>query len=242
MRIDGKLPWEVLTDRSRRVSEKRGWEDPADFIRAHLDYFLSDYERCLVQSQEVYVELWIEKDALSTVFEQVASPFCLRVVTRRGYNSVTLEADYYRRAEEAIAKGQRPVVLYFGDFDPSGNNMLEASLITLKKEMGLSELKVKRVALTKAQVKRLPPKVGAAKKTDPRYKDYRAKHGTSAWELDALHPRELKQIARKAIYDALDMELFDEEQTLETQDRAKVMEIRREAIQALEDVLYKYKS
>lgn len=228
MRIDKRLKWSVLTDRTRRVSAKRGFEDLQEFVDQELDVFLSGYDRCLVQSQGVYVEPWVEKDALSSVFENVAYPFCLRVVTRRGYNSVTAEADYYGRAKRAIDKGQTPVVLYFGDFDPSGNDMLRASLNILQNQMGLRQLETIRVALTMDQIKSyaLPPKPGAAKKSDPRYKAYVKKHGDSAWELDALHPRELGRIARNAIQSVLDMDNFEAEEAQEEKDRTRLDQFR----------------
>lgn len=235
MRIDKKLSWEVLTDRTRRVSEKRGLEDLDEFIDDQLYWFLRGYERCLVQSQDVYVELWVEKDALSSVFEDVADPFCLRVVTRRGYNSVTYEADYFNRATMAIERGQKPVVLYFGDFDPSGNDMLRASLETLQAEMGLDDLKTIRVALTEQQIEQysLPPKPGAAKKKDPRYKEYVKKYGTSAWELDALHPRDLEQIASDALHEVLDMDSFEAEQQQERLDKNRIRDIRTKVMASI---------
>ncbi|MCK9376598.1 MAG: hypothetical protein M0P73_10650 [Syntrophobacterales bacterium] len=55
------LPWEVLEDRVRRVSEKRGWEDHTDFLEAHLVAFLEGYERCYVQDQERYPALFTKE-------------------------------------------------------------------------------------------------------------------------------------------------------------------------------------
>ena len=72
MRLDGLLPWDVIEDRTRRVSGKRGFNDPEEFIKQKLSCFLNGYSRYLVQDQENYVEIWIEKDALSRIFERVA--------------------------------------------------------------------------------------------------------------------------------------------------------------------------
>lgn len=222
MRIHEVIPWEALTDRTRRVSEKRGYEDLEDFIDRSIYWFLKGYDRCLVQSQDIYLEIWIEKDTATSIIEDVADPYCLRVVTRRGYNSVTAEADYYRRAQEAIDKGRKPVVLYFGDFDPSGKDMLRASLRTLEEHMGLKQIEVITAALTEDQVQDLPPKPEAAKKRDPRYKGYVSQYGTSAWELEALHPRDLQRIAKEAIENTLDMEMFQTELEREQLDKNKL--------------------
>jgi hypothetical protein len=124
MRLDSYLSWRVLEDRARRVSDKRGWEDHEEFLESEIDIFLEGYERCYVQDQERYVEVWVEKDALSRIFEDVAYPYCIRAVTCRGYQSVTFLADYRDRAREAIRRGQTPNILYFGDLDPSGINRL----------------------------------------------------------------------------------------------------------------------
>jgi hypothetical protein len=234
LRIDNYISWEALEDNVRRVSDKVGWTDPAEFMNDYIDALLNDpYNRCLVQSQKRYVELWIEKDTLTRIFEDVASPYCLRVVTRRGYNSVTYEADYYSRAIEAIERGQSPTVLYFGDHDPSGKrNMLQASLNTLQGEMGLAELDVRHIALTPKQIRdyKLPGK--PAKTKDPRFEEYVKKEGTDqAWELDALHPRDLEKIITKAVEDALDMESFETEIGVQKKDRSKVDAFRRSIVQ-----------
>ena len=74
MRLSDWLPWEVLEDRVRRVSEKPGWGDHTEFVEAHKGAFLAGYERCYVQDQECYVEIWTEKDALSQIFEPWRDP------------------------------------------------------------------------------------------------------------------------------------------------------------------------
>ena len=74
-----------MEDRVRRVSTKRGDEDAESFIKKELGWFLQGYSRCLVQGQDNYVEVWVEKDALSRIFEEVAYPYCVRCVTCGGY-------------------------------------------------------------------------------------------------------------------------------------------------------------
>lgn len=111
MRIDEILPWNVIEDRTRRVSTKRGYANAEEYLRDHvesMDY--SGYSRCMVQGQSKYIELWVEKDALSRVFEDVAWDHCLRCVTCKGYQSISFLKAYAERADRAIMNGQEPVV------------------------------------------------------------------------------------------------------------------------------------
>jgi len=230
MRLDGFLPWEALEDRVRRVTAKRGFNDADDFIDRSLDHFLSGYSRCLVQGQENYVELWCEKDALSAIFEDVAWRYCIRCVTCRGYQSVSFLNDYADRADAAMEQGQTPVVLYFGDLDPSGVQMLEASKQTLEDDLGVHGVEFVRVGLNPWQVEEygLPLNPDALKMTDVRAKNYVRRFGEIAVELDALHPSILADMARGAIENQFDMELMQAQREVEQRDRAKIDALREQ--------------
>ncbi len=132
MRIDEKLSWNALEDRSRTITNKRGFTDLAHFVNQETFNFLYGYTRCLIQNQDKHIEIWTEKDALLRIFTDVVYPYCIRAVVCRGYSSVTFIADFYTRAEKAIMQRKQPVVLYFGDLDPSGVQMLEATIETLE--------------------------------------------------------------------------------------------------------------
>lgn len=235
MRLDDRLSWKVLEDRVRRVSDKRGWGDHNEFLEAHIEHFLKGYERCYVQDQERYVELWCEKDALSQVFEKVAYPYCIRVVTCRGYQSITFLDSFRRRAWAAMDLGQTPVILYFGDLDPSGVQMLEATKQTLEDEMDLWGLEYHRIALTPDQVAafNLPNDPTAVKTTDRRYKSYVKRFGGIAVELDALHPKTLQEMAVEAIKNQFDMDLFREQMEMELMERERLAAFKQKIMAEL---------
>jgi hypothetical protein len=237
MRIDDRLPWRALEDRSRRVSSKRGFESVTEFVEQEVDSFLTGYSRCLVQNQGKYIEVWSEKDALMSVFEKTVYPYCIRAVVCKGYQSITFIADFYKRAEQAIMKGQQPVVLYFGDLDPSGVQMLEATIETLQDELDLYGVEFKRVALNPEHIERyqLPSDPEAAKVTDPRYKKYVEKYGTVAVELDAVHPETLQTLVKAAIQSELDMDLFEAQKDQEVEDEDVVENLRDEVIEFIEE-------
>ena len=229
MRLDEYLPWGVLEDRHRRVTDKRGFTDHHQFIDQELEGFLDGYGRCYVQTQENYVELWFEKDALSTIFERVAWPYCIRAVVCKGYQSVTFLDSFRDRAEAAMQRDQTPVILYFGDLDPSGVQMFEATVQTLEDEMDLDgEIEFRRVALEPYQVEvyDLPRNPDAVKESDTRTKKYRQRYGDLAVELDALHPKTLREMAINAIEQHFDMEVFQEQKQIEAMDQVKINSLK----------------
>lgn len=230
MRLDDRLPWEVLEDRGRRLSRKRGFTDHQEFFDKDLDFFLEGYARCLVQDQDNYVELWYEKEALARVFEEVAEPFCIRAVACKGYQSITFLDSFRRRAIEAQKQGQTPIILYFGDLDPSGVQMFEATQQTLEEEMGVSDIRYIRIALTPEQAREweLPFDPEAVKLKDTRYKNYVAKYGEVAIELDALHPQKLEDLARGAIEKQFDMTRFHDNETIERAELVKLAGIKEQ--------------
>ena len=238
MRLDGIMPWEVMEDRVRRLSTKRGDEDAESFIEKQLGWFLNGYSRCLVQGQENYVEVWVEKDALSRIFEDVAYPYCVRCVTCRGYQSMTFLKAYADRADTAMAKGQTPVVLYFGDLDPSGVQMFEAAQQTLKDELDVIGVDFIRVGLNPdhVAVHNLPNNPDALKWSDVRAKGYVKRFGEIAVELDALHPAVLEAMAKEAIENQFDMALFEEQREIETQEREKIAAIKAKVQAELESL------
>lgn len=236
MRIDERLPWYVLEDRSRRISGKRGFESLKDFIEQEVDNFLDGYTRCLVQGQDKYIEVWVEKDALMRLVRNTVYPYCIRAVVCRGYQSVTFIADFYKRAEAAIMKGQKPVVLYFGDLDPSGVQMLEATIETLQDELDLYGVTFKRIALNPEHIAlyNLPSDPDAAKTTDPRYRSYVEKFGTIAVELDALHPATLEKMIKAAVEAEINMDKFRQEREQEKTDRVIIENIREDVVDLVE--------
>jgi hypothetical protein len=139
MRIAEIIPWNAITDEHRTVTVKVGHHNPKAFISSEMSNFLQGYNRCLAQKQEHYIEVWIEKGALLHIVEPVADEFCRRVVVCRGYDSFTFQTKFYDRITRAMTAGETPLILYFGDWDPSGWNMPYAAIQTLEEELDLME-------------------------------------------------------------------------------------------------------
>lgn len=210
-RIDGHIDWGDIEDRGRTFHNESGWSNKDAFISQELDYFLDDYKRDLLQTQNKYIEIWIEKDALSSIFKKVASPYTVSVVVNRGFTSISFLHDFKERIQDCGRK--EVVMLYFGDFDPSGIEMLDAMKTTLQDELGINEVTYKRIALLEDDIAKykLPHNPDALKKTDTRAEKHIKAYGELAVELDALSPDVLERKIRKAIEDELDIGAFNKE-------------------------------
>jgi hypothetical protein len=173
------------------------------------------------------MELWIEKDALRSLFCRVADPYCISTVVCRGFSSVSFLKDFANRLEQYPAK--EALMLYFGDFDPSGVEMLEAMIETLGNELGVLGVEFKRVALLQEDIftYRLPHNPDALKRTDSRARKHLEAYGELAVELDALPPPVLEAKIRGAIEDELDMGAFRREQAIYSQELDKLNALKR---------------
>ncbi|MBS3919089.1 MAG: hypothetical protein KG012_09380 [Deltaproteobacteria bacterium] len=175
-RQEGFIPWEWIEDRTRRPRSVSMWDNLSDFGYT----VLSSYRRDVWDSQPHYIEVWLEKDALSGIFEGVLEPYGVTLNVGRGYDGW----DSIHNAAERFNDGDGMTILYFGDFDPSGEDMARS----LKERLAFfkSSPEILKVALTYGDITRynLPPdftKVG-----DTRQKNFVAKYGNVAVELDAL--------------------------------------------------------
>lgn len=211
-RIDGFIPWEAIEDRLRQAFLHQGWADKDEFLRDERDKFLTGYRRHLQQEQENYVEVWLEKYALAGIFERVVNPLCIPLCPTRGFSSVSFLRELRNRVLTSQKNGQRYMMLYFGDFDPSGDVMLPSMERTLEIDFGLTNMGYETIALKEQQIEEydLPVKMGAAKVTDPRYRKFVEKYGPRAVELDALSPKVLREMIDEAIGKYIDLSKVDQ--------------------------------
>jgi hypothetical protein len=210
MRIDDKLPWSAITDEHRVTTPKIGYTDTKEFVDSEMDNFLSGYSRCMAQKQENYIEIWIEKAALLHIVKPVADEFCRRMVVCRGFNSITFQTMFYDRALEAIGMGQQPIVLYFGDWDPSGVNMIHAAMQTLTDELDLDMVRYIRAGINPEHFEMIQANPVPIKPSDTRFSRFIKQYGETAYELDALHPEQLQKLVRSSIEAFTDMSEYDE--------------------------------
>lgn len=196
-RMAGIVDWAAIEDRVRKPKLPYWTDGIEDAIKDTID----QYRLNRMEGQRQKVEIWVEKDALSNVLYRVSSKYHIRLMVNRGYSSVSAMYDAYKRFQDG------DVILYFGDHDPSGKDMVRDIKDRLT-EFGL-DIDVWAVALTMRQIRRFNPPPNPAKITDPRAKWYIEKYGRVSWELDALPPRELIKIAETAVKSVINLDLYE---------------------------------
>ena len=214
-RLAGLIRWEWMEDRLRVAKEWAMWDDPVQFLHSVRDR----YSRNPWQDQSHYVEVWCEKDALSGIFSDALSPYGVTLNIGRGYDgwsSIKRAADRYhwRRDDHGIDT----TVLYFGDFDPSGEDM-HRSLIERFATLGVYP-EIPKVALTHEDARSLPGDV--MKADDSRAAAFAAKYGDLAVELDALPVGELRSRIQQGVEEWMDMDALSENARIEREQRRKL--------------------
>ena len=191
-------------------------KDAVRHARWVVDEYLHNYSKNRWENQPIRPEVWIEKKALQNVISPVCEEWDVALSPCKGYPSLTFLYEASLRFIEATADGKENVILYFGDYDPSGED-IPRSLASNLRSMG-AEVKVRRIALMEEQVVEwgLPP--APAKSTDSRTASW---DGLGQVELDAVEPRKLKRLCDGAIEDVFDEELYEELQEAEEKEAKK---------------------
>jgi hypothetical protein len=96
------------------------------------------------------------------------------------------------------------IVLYVGDFDPSGLFMSEEDLPARVAKYDGDHIKIRRIAITHGQTRGLPSFPASDKRKDPRYRWFVSRHGNRCWELDAMDPNDLRDCVKTAIEELIE--------------------------------------
>lgn len=200
-RISGLIDWDLIEDRGRQPLIWATHTDTAESVADALRSFNLDHWK----DQKNHVELWVEKDALSAVLRPLAEEFQSALMVNKGYSSTSA----VREAAERIIGIDKPTtIIYVGDLDPSGEDMVRdiADRLTM---FGVMELEITKVALTMPQIRQYKPPPNPAKVSDPRAREYIREHGRQSWEVDALRPSVLRALIQKAFRALIDMPKFE---------------------------------
>jgi hypothetical protein len=218
-RMAGLVDWSSIVDRTRTLRRNSHWSSPGEIVETCAYSFQYDKWK----PQPYRPEVWIEKDALVGVLESVCSGLDVSYFSCRGYSSQSAMWRAARRLVSYETNGQMTVVFHLGDHDPSGIDMtrdIRARLRTFG-----ANTRVERLALNMGQVEEHGPPPNPAKMSDTRAADYIRDYGTESWELDALDPRTISDLIRKAVIRERDGQLWNEETERESAARQQLREV-----------------
>lgn len=219
-RLAGILDWDSIVDRTRFIRSNSHWGSPKDIVEACADQFRVDVR----STQDHYIEVWIEKDALIGVVEEKCSDLDVPCFSCRGFVSQSaMWGAATRRLIPAGRTGQQAVILHLGDHDPSGIDMTRDIQDRLR--MFGCAARVERLALNMDQIEELEPPPNPAKLTDSRSQSYIAKYGDESWELDALEPEYIAKLIDNRVAELTDFTRLEKRVKEQDKGRKKLQDV-----------------
>jgi hypothetical protein len=179
-------------------------------INTALNQFRTDP----MKDQEKYVEVWVEKDAVSSYVYDSTARWFVPLIVGRGFMSGT----YMHNAAERFNQIEKPItILYLSDYDAEGEYFPKQ----FKKQMPEkyeceADLNVEKLALTKPQIKDwglhwiwIPePKLRHMQKQY--VSDYWKQNPHQKVELDAVSERNLTTLIEKRLRAILDWSIVEQ--------------------------------
>lgn len=214
MRRAGEIPFGWIADNTRWMRKPASHSSLADMLEQTQRF----YRRAMWDDQEVYVEIWLEKDALSGVLYDVTAEFDVPLMVTRGYPSIS----YLYEAADAIAETDKPAFLYyFGDYDPSGCDITRAVESGIREFAPDADIHFERVAVTPAQIAAWSLPSRPTKQSDSRSEGFA---GDSV-EVDSIPPDTLRKLVRNSIVRHIDARQMRASLAIEEQERETLRRI-----------------
>ncbi len=192
MRRAGLIPYDWITDATRRGFHVNTYDDAEDFLRRVSGLYRSD----LWQHADHYVEVWTESRSIAGVIEWDCEELAVSLYPAGGFSSITLAFQAAGQINRATGYGSFPAeILYIGDYDPAGvliDQAVEKELLR-HLERGV-ELNFHRIGINLDQIEMYnlpakPRKIG----------DKRAQHVTETVEAEAMPAHILRSLLRDNI-------------------------------------------
>lgn len=218
-----KMPHSWFIDKKRTAPPERPWQTPQQFVDdllGRIRYHIQVYPLPRFYNQnKYYICILVEKDTLLIPVQQLVKKIFggkpgdenqIPVYDCGGFDSHTHLRTLYRVLKKHQKIGRKILIFYIGDWDPSGLG-IEASQKKKLREMGLDNFELKRIAVTKQQVKDLKmfkakdPQTMAKLLKDSRHKEFMKLNDDELFQtesdqmLKAVGLKELKRIIERDI-------------------------------------------
>ena len=192
MRRGGRIPYGWISDSTRLGYHVPTYRDPRDFLESTLgDYRLDEWEHA-----ETHVEVWCESRSLAGVIQQTCEALGVSLFPCGGFSSDTF---IYEAAMEIRGIGKSAMLLYVGDLDPAGVLIDVDILRKMRLHLPGHDVRLRRLAITEAQVLEFDLPTKPRKATERRRPDL---HETV--EAEAMPAHVIRRLVRAAVDSYLD--------------------------------------
>jgi hypothetical protein len=209
-REEGIISWEWIVDETRELERRASWANPDEYMRV----WSRGYRRDFWQHQPVRVKVWSEKGTVRGVLAPVLDEHGVGFRALHGFNSATVVHNVSQDDD-----GRQLIAFYVGDYDPSGMCMSAVDLPKRFDEYGGTHVELRRLALLREHLNNLPSFSASDKRKDPRYNWFVVNYGERCWELDAMDPRDLRNLVEEAIRDLIDWDKWNHWKVVEKAER-----------------------
>jgi hypothetical protein len=209
-RRNGSIPWSAFVDSNRWYHGVQTFKNLGDA----LENSKACYRRNLWQSQNVYVEIWTEKEAIAAIAQQAAELFGVPVFPMKGFGSGSALYSLAQQIRYQQSLGKEVYVYHLGDHDPSGRCIDESTVRNMREDHGV-EFHFTRIAVTQEQIKQYNLPTRPTKKSDSRSKNF---EGESV-EVDALPPHIIRQLVEVSISQHIVSAAWQREREIEEMER-----------------------
>lgn len=209
-RWDNEISFDTFSDLDREMVGSTDYretilEDEIETGKRQIRAWMNHYFKNRWENQPNYIEVFIEKKALQGVFKDVCNRWDVALGACKGYPSLTFLNETYLRFSAAEDAGKNLIILYFGDYDASGED-IPRSIYENMKRFGI-EIEIKRIALMEHQVIKWKLPHAPTKETDTRAAKW---DGLGQVQLDAVKPNVIIELCENAIEDLFDGKLYHE--------------------------------
>lgn len=211
----GLIDWDFIVDLGREPIVTSDFTDAMEFTDRVLPIFRFDRW----EGQSNRVEVWVEKQALQSILAPIGRQFHVPIVVNKGYTSASSMYRSAMRLRYWQKQGHKVHVIYCGDQDPSGEDMVRDITERLGEFGVRPTLDITKLALTLDQVEHFECPPNPAKTTDSRFKGYAEammdndiyaricdaqgltvdSDDVYSWEVDAIPPAEFDRMVRERV-------------------------------------------
>ena len=241
MRLEGYIPFECISDDTRTTVNNPGWGDVSGYLAEQSTRMLAGYHRDLLQDQDVHLEIVVEKLTVFNYLKPIASKYKVPCTVSRGNSGIDSR---YKMANRFTESGKREFkLLIFSDFDPDGEMIAGTWQNSLRSDFEIYQVDAFKIALDEAQAKELNLIENNVEDVKPKensknYPRWVKEFGDDqvCYELEAMQPKQLQDLAEDAIKSSIDMDLFNVQFSEQHEEAGKLEALRQDLKEQLSEL------